>query len=142
LQGGWKWVGLSVAALQNHWFGDRSSLVYQLGQIAVYLLIYAGLACFQLTAVERWLQGLGLSQWIVRPGFSLAHAALGYAVFLGVLLLSNVVASGDYRRGWFDPYSLLVPVAGSVIGATLPWLPLVRGGRRAEPSATADRGRS
>jgi hypothetical protein len=123
-------------------FGGRSSLVYQLGQIVVYLLVYAGLACFQLTAVERWLQGLGVGQWTVRLALSLVHAVLGYAAFLGVLLLSNVMASGDYRRGWFDPYGLLVPVGGSVIGATLPWLPFLRGGRRAEPAAAPDRGGS
>lgn len=106
--------------------------MYQLVQIAFYLMVYVGLVCAQLTVVERWLRSLGMNQWIVRPILSVAHAVLGYAVLLGVGILLSVIVHGDYRVGVLGPYSYWVPLCGALLALLLPWLPLLRGRSKVE----------
>jgi len=103
----------------------RSSLVYQLGQMVFYLLVYAGLALAQFTVGERWLRSLGKRQWIVRPILSVMHSSLGYAILLGVGMLLSVIVHGDYRVGILGAHSYLVPVSGALLALFLPWLPLL-----------------
>ena len=79
-----------------------------------------------LSVVERGLRHLRYGRAVIRALLSVPHAVFGYFIWIGVLVLLNVIAYGDYQKGILGEYSILIPVGGGLFGMLVPWLPLLR----------------
>jgi hypothetical protein len=100
--------------------------VFQIINILFIGFLYVGILYAQFSFVERTLRTLKRYGRVARAGLSIIHAGIGYAFLLGVGLLMSVVFYDDYRRGFLGPYSYVLPIAGSLFGFLVPWLPLLR----------------
>jgi len=105
--------------------------MYQVVNLFFIVAVYAAVVCAQLTLGERGLRRLPHGESaICRAMLSIVHAAFGYASFLGVQILLNVIVNGDYRIQAFGIYGNILPVVAGLGGLIVPWLRLILTGRR------------
>ncbi len=105
--------------------------MYQAVQLIVIVAVYAAVVCAQLTFGERRIRRLPSGESaFCRATLSIFHAVFGYASFLGVQVLLNVVVNGDYRIPAFGINVELVPIAAGLCGLLVPWLGVILTKRR------------
>src|SRR5262245_29471631 len=113
-----------------------AAAVWNLLCLLVLLAVYAGVAYIQLTAGERWLRSKPGVWPLARAGLSLLHAVFAYYLLVGVVVILNVLVTGNYRQMAFGPDALPIFLAAFLFSLPMACVPTP------PPQSSTSRGRS